>query len=279
VPDPFVLLAVVVVGVAYARGFRRLEARTGRRHVGRAVAFGVGLFVVLVMLSAPVEHASLERLWAHMIQHEVLVTVAAPLIILGNPLPALMWALPAESRRAVAPWWRKLSRSHARPSGWAKWAVTAFFVQTAVLWAWHAPDPYQGALRSEWVHSLEHATFLGSALFFWWAVIGARRRSLYGGAVAVNFAAALQGVVLGAFMTFAGRIWYPFYAKQIGGSLTALEDQQVAGVIMWGPGSTAYLVAAVILFMAWLGGEGEGEESGGPRRDVVARPLSEVPVS
>lgn len=269
-PEPLVLLSAVLVGFAYARGFRRLQARTGRRHVGRAVAFGAGLVVLVLALSVPVDEAALDRLWAHMVQHEVLVTVAAPLLILGNPLPALMWALPAGSRRVVAPWWRKLSRSHARPSGWAAWVVTAFLVQTAALWAWHAPDLYQGALRSEWVHSLQHASFLGTALFFWWAVIGARRRSLYGGAVLANFAASLQGVALGAFMTFAGRVWYPFYAERVGGSLTPLEDQQVAGVIMWGPGSIAYLVAAVILFMAWLGGDEPGPESG-PRSKVPAQ--------
>ncbi len=278
-PEPLVLVSVVLVALAYARGFRRLQARTGRRHAGRAVAFGAGLAVVVVMLSAPVEHAALERLWAHMVQHEVLVAVAAPLLILGNPLPALMWALPAESRRVVAPWWRKLSRSHARPTGWAVWATAAFLAQTLTFWAWHAPDPYQAALRSEWAHSLQHASFLGTALFFWWAVIGARRRSLYGGAVAANFAAALQGVALGAFMTFSGRLWYPFYAERVGGSLTPLEDQQVAGVIMWGPGSIPYLVAAVILFMAWLGGEGAGEESGGPSRPVPAQVPAEVRVT
>ena len=277
-PEPLVLLSAVLVGLAYARGFRRLQERTGRRHLGRALAFGAGLALVLVLMSAPVEHAALERLWAHMVQHEVMVTVAAPLLILGNPLPALLWALPTGSRRAVAPWWRKLSRSHARPAGWAAWATAAFVVQTFTLWAWHAPDPYQGALRSEWVHSLQHASFLGTALFFWWAVIGARRRSLYGGAVMANFAAALQGVVLGAFMTFAGRLWYPFYAESVSGSLTALEDQQVAGVIMWGPASIPYLVAAVVLFMAWLG-EDEPDEASSPRRKAVAPAPMEVPVT
>jgi len=280
VPEPVVLLSVVLVGVVYARGFRRLQQRTGRRHPGRALAFGAGLTVVIVLLSAPVEHAALERLWAHMVQHELLVTVAAPLIILGNPLPALMWALPAGYRKAVAPWWRKLSRSHVRPARWAAWAVVAFLLQILAFWAWHAPDLYQAALRSEWAHSFQHASFLGTALFFWWAVIGARRRSLYGGGVLANFAAALQGIALGAFMTFSGRVWYPFYAERVGGSLTALEDQQVAGVIMWGPGGIAYLVAAVILFMAWLGGDEAGEESGGPRRPAVpVRAPAEVPVT
>ena len=141
-PEPLVLLSVAVVGFAYVRGSRRLQERTGRRHLGRAAAFGAGLVLVLVLLSAPVEHAALERLWAHMVQHEVMVTVAAPLLILGNPLPALLWALPTGSRRAVAPWWRKLSRSHARPAGWAAWATAAFVVQTFTLWAWQAPYPY-----------------------------------------------------------------------------------------------------------------------------------------
>ncbi|MDQ3679936.1 MAG: cytochrome c oxidase assembly protein [Actinomycetota bacterium] len=277
-PEPLVLLSVVLVGCAYARGFRRLQARTGRRHVGRAVAFGAGLAVVLVTLSAPVEHRSLERLWVHMVQHEALVAGAAPLLILGNPLPALLWALPPGPRAVVAPWWRRLSRSHARPSGWVAWAAAAFGVQTVALWGWHAPDPYQAALRSEWLHSLQHASFLATALFFWWAVIGARRRSLYGGGVLVNFAAALQGVALGAYMTLSGRVWYPFYAARDGGSLTPLEDQQVAGVIMWGPGGAAYLVAAIVLFMAWLGGDEPGEESR-PRRDLPARVTAEAPAT
>lgn len=277
-PEPLVLVAVVLVGWAYARGSKRLQVRTGRRHAWRAAAFGAGLAGLVVLLSAPVEHAALDRLWAHMVQHEALVALVAPLIILGNPLPALMWALPSPARRAVAPWWRRLSRSHARPAGWAAWAVTAFAVQTVALWAWHAPDPYQGALRSEWLHGLQHASFLGTALFFWWAVIGARRRSLYGGAVLANFAAALQGVALGAFMTLSGRIWYPFYAERVGGGLTALEDQQVAGVIMWGPGGAAYLVAAIVLFMAWLGGE-EDREARRPFRDGPARVTIEAPVT
>lgn len=260
-PEPLVLISAVLVGMAYARGFRRLEERTGRRHVAQAVAFGAGLTVLVVALSVPVEDAALERLWAHMVQHEVLVTVVAPLLILGNPLPALLWALPAASRKRVAPWWRKLSRSHARPSGWAAWAIAAFCAQTLAMWAWHAPGPYQAALRSEWLHSLQHASFLGTALFFWWAVIGARRRSLYGGAVAANFAASLQGVVLGAFMTLAGHVWYPFYAERAAAGLTPLEDQQVAGVIMWGPGGATYFLAAIILFMAWIGGDEPDDES------------------
>ncbi len=249
-----ILVAVAVAGWAYMRGTRRLWARTGVARPWRAAAFAAGLVTLLLVLVTPLDEASEQRLWAHMVQHEVLVAVAAPLLILANPLPSLLWALSPGHRAAVAPWWRRVSRSHARPRGWAAWAVGALVLQTVAIWAWHAPDLYEAALHSELLHALQHASFLGTALFFWWAVLGARRRSLYGGGALVNFAAALQGVALGAFMTLAGRVWYPTYAAVEGGNLTPLEDQQVAGVIMWGPAGIAYLLAAVLLFAAWLGG-------------------------
>ena len=273
-----VLAGTALVGWAYARGTGRLWARTGVPHPWRAAAFAAGLLAVLLVLVTPLDHASQERLWAHMVQHEVLVTVAAPLLVLGNPLPALLWALGPELRTSVAPWWRRLSRSHARPRTWAAWAATALGLQTVALWAWHVPAPYQAALRSEWVHATQHASFLGTALFFWWSVLGARRRSLYGGAVLANFGAALQGVVLGAFMTLSGRVWYPWYAAREGGGMTALEDQQVAGVIMWGPGGAAYLVAAVLLFAAWIDG-GDGADDRAPRPEPQLRLAGEARVT
>ena len=266
-----VLAAVVLAGWAYARGTRRLWARTGVTHPWRAAAFSVGLAAVLLVLVTPLDQAGHERLWAHMVQHEVLVAVAAPLLILANPLPSMLWALSPATRAAVAPWWRRLSRNHASPRGWARWAAAALVLQTVAFWGWHAPDLYEAALRSDLLHALQHASFLGTALFFWWAVLGARRRSLYGGGVLVNFFAALQGVALGAFMTLSGRVWYPTYATFEGGGFTPLEDQQVAGVIMWGPAGAVYLLAAVLLFGAWLGGSDDeaGEAVGreqGPSR-------------
>ena len=158
------------------------------------------------------------------------------------------------------------------------WAATALGLQTLALWAWHAPAPYQAALRSEWLHAAQHGSFLGTALFFWWAVIGARRRSLYGGAVLANFAAALQGVILGAFMTLSGRVWYPWYAARWHGGMSPLEDQQVAGVIMWGPAGAAYLVAAVLLFAAWIGG-GAGADDRAPRNEPQLRLAGEARVT
>jgi putative membrane protein len=259
-----------VLGWAYLRGTRRVRSRTGKPHPWQAVAFFTALAALLLVLVTPIEHLAQERLWAHMVQHVILVGVVAPLAVLANPVPPLLWALPAGARRGASPLWRRVSRSHSRPEGWVAWAVVAIGVHAVSMWAWHAPAPYQAALRSEWLHSLQHATFLATATFFWWSVVGARRRSLYGPGVLAVFAAALQGTALGAFMTFAGRVWYPVYAQGAGAGLTPLEDQQVAGVIMWGPGGIVYLVAAVLLFAAWLGGN-EGVHTAGVR---VTNPAS-----
>ncbi len=220
---------------------------------GPAVAFATGLAAVVVVLATPLDHLAGERLWAHMVQHVVLVAVAAPLLVLGRPVPTLVWALPPAARASASRWSRRLARSHSHPAGWLVWATGALALHSVNHWAWHAPGPYEAALRSEWVHALEHAGFLGTGLLFWWAVLGARRRALYGAGVLITFFAALQGTALGAFMTMAATPWYPAYTRVTGTGLTPLEDQQVAGVIMWGPGGLVYALAAVLLFAAWIG--------------------------
>lgn len=246
-----------VAAWAYGRGLRRLWARAGAGRVtspGQAACFFAGLAAVVVVLVPPVEHLAGERLWGHMVQHVVLVAVAAPLIVLGNPLATLSWALPDGMRRPLSPGSRRLTRSLVSHHG--AWAAAALGAHTAALWAWHVPGPYEAALRSEALHVLEHASLFATALVFWWVVVGSRRRALYGPGVLVTFAAALQGSALGGLMTLAAEPWYPSYATRGGGGggggLTPLEDQQVAGVVMWGPCGAIYALAAVLLFAAWI---------------------------
>ena len=244
-------MAVVVVGWAYGRGLRRLWARAGAGRVTRpwrALCFGAGLATVVVALVPPLERLAGERLWAHMVQHVTLVAVAAPLLVLGNPMATLPWALPADWRGRVSPVGRRLSFGHATHYG--ALAGVAFGLHTLALWAWHVPGPHEAALRSEFLHALEHASLFATALFFWWVVVGSGRRSLYAPGVLVTFAAALQGSALGALMTLAASPWYPSYAG--GSGLTRLEDQQVAGVVMWGPCGAIYTLAGVLLFAAWI---------------------------
>ncbi len=222
---------------------------------GQAACIFAGLVALLAVLAPPLQHLAGERLWAHMVQHVVLVTVAAPLLVLGNPVAALFSALPEQSRRRFSSRRGILSRGLA--SHYSLWAAVALGAHTAALWAWHAPGPYEAALRSEPLHVLEHASLFATGLVFWWVVVGSRRRTLYGPGVLVSFAAALQSSALGALMTLAAKPWYPSYARGAigvasGSGLTALEDQQVAGVVMWGPCGLVYALAAVLLFSAWI---------------------------
>lgn len=245
------LVAVAAAAWVYALGLGRRSAGGRPFPVAEAALFAAGLATLIAVLAPPFEGLAERRLWAHMVQHVAVVAVAAPLLVLGNGSGALAAGLP--------PSWRRGWAETARPS-WlddparaTPVAAVALVVHTAVLWAWHVPAQYEAALQSPPVHALEHASLFVTALFFWQAVTGSRRRAESGGAVLVTFVAALQGSALGALMTLAGSPWYPTYAESAAGSgLSPLEDQQIAGVVMWGPCGAIYTLAGVLLFAAWI---------------------------
>ena len=147
-----------------------------------------------------------------------------------------------------------------------RWAATAIVVQTMVMWGWHAPVLYRAALHHPQIHALEHASFLASACLFWWAV-GAGSGRRHGGAVPAVFLAAFPGTVLGAAITLSSRPWYAEYPS--------LADQQMAGVVMWGFGGLAYVLAAAVLFGVWLA----GAERDAPGRPLVSGSASPIAAS
>lgn len=251
-----VVVNVAVVAWAYQRGLARLQTRGEGGPVNthaQAACFFAGLIVVLSVLATPFAHLAGERLWAHMVQHVAIVAVAAPLLVLGNPTSILLGGLPQAARRRLPSALPRLAQSHIRHHG--AWSALALAAHTAALWAWHVPGLYEAALSSEPLHVIEHFTLLATGVLFWSVVVGSRHRALYGAGVLVTFAAALQGAALGALMTLATTPWYPSYARAgagTGSGLTAIEDQQIAGVVMWGPCSLIYALAAVLLFAAWI---------------------------
>ena len=129
------------------------------------------------------------------------------------------------------------------------WAIHA-----AALWVWHAPALFQATLRSDLVHTAQHVSFLGSALLFWWALVhGPRGLMGYGAAVLYVFTTSVHSGVLGAFITFTGRLLYPAYAGTTAAwGLTPLEDQQLGGLIMWVPAGLVYVVAGLALCAGWM---------------------------
>jgi putative membrane protein len=252
--EPLVVVGLLLAGALYAIGLRRLWARDRGAGIRRweASAFATGWLATAFALMSPL-HALGDVLFsAHMTQHELLISVCAPLMVLGRPLIPFIWGLPQVWRRKLG----GLARSDAVSRGWHAVSMpsVAFSLHAIALWVWHLPGPYQSTLTSEFAHSLQHISFLGTALLFWWTIFKTRGSELgYGAAVFYLFATALQTGALGALLTFAPRLWYPAYAATTGPwGLTPLEDQQLGGLIMWIPGSVPYLVGGLYMFARWL---------------------------
>jgi cytochrome c oxidase assembly factor CtaG len=126
----------------------------------------------------------------------------------------------------------------------------AWCVHFVALWAWHVPRFFGAALESEGVHVLQHASFLASALFFWWAVFGRGARRPDGASMALVFSTMMHTSALGALLTFAPAPWYPHYVGTP--MLSPLEDQELGGLVMWVPGGVSYLVAGLWIVAGWL---------------------------
>jgi cytochrome c oxidase assembly factor CtaG len=253
--DPLVVSGLALSGWLYVRGVRRLWRGAGRGGGIRrweAWAYAGGWLALFVALVSPLHPLGEVLFSAHMTQHELLMLVAAPLVVLGRPVVAFLWAMPAGGARLVGGWsrgawfqraWRVLTNPLAA------WAIHA-----VALWVWHVPFLFQATLRSDLVHTLQHVSFLGSALLFWWALIhGPRGLMGYGVGVLYLFTTSIHSGVLGALITFARWVIYPAYNESTQSwGLTALEDQQLGGLIMWVPAGLVYIVAGLALCAGWM---------------------------
>ena len=244
-----IAIPLLVSAALYARGAIRL---TGKQTLPARdiVAFALGWLTVAIALLSPLHQLSEELFSAHMVQHELLMAIAAPLLVIGKPALVMVSALPRRARlrvgavvrtKRVRAAWRFMTRP-----------FDAWLLHGVAIWIWHLPVLFAAATRSDSVHALQHASFLGSALLFWWAMLHPRRRALRGMAVVYLFTTVVHTGVLGALMTFSRSPWYPGYASGAGSwGLTPLGDQQLAGLIMWIPASGVYLVAALAIIRRW----------------------------
>jgi cytochrome c oxidase assembly factor CtaG len=252
--DPWVIGLLLVSAALYAVGIARLWRRAGRGHgirTGQAACFAAGWTALAAAVVSPL-HALGERLFAaHMVEHVVLMMVGAPLVALARPLAAFLWALPPRWRAGVA------APFASRPVT-ALWRVAtsplaATLLQAAALWAWHAPRLFEAAVTDEAMHRLQHASFLVTALLFWWSLAGARTSQRCGAAVFYLFITALHSGLLGALLTLSPRPWYPQQSADAAAyGLTPLEDQQLGGLVMWVPAGLIYAGAALAFAGAWI---------------------------
>ncbi|MET3722611.1 cytochrome c oxidase assembly protein [Sphingomonas trueperi] len=252
--DPAITLPLLIAAVAFGRGWRRLHARStgGRARLERrGTWFTIGWLVLAGALVSPLHEAGERSFTAHMIEHELIMLMAAPLLVLAEPLATMLWAFPSAARRALGAPGTAIAPAYR----WASGAVVATLLQAAVLWIWHMPSLFDLALANEAWHAVQHLCFLVSALLFWTAMLG--RRGAGAGAAADRALAGLcllaTSIVtgaLGALMAFATSPWYAGYARLALApfGLSPAEDQQVAGLIMWVPGGLVHLGAALLLF-------------------------------
>jgi len=215
------------------------EARTG---AGRVAAFLGGLLVLFLALNGPLHDLSDRYLFsAHMVQHLLLTMAVPPLLLLGTP----PWLLRPVFRRAGLV---RAVRFVTRP-------LVAFAIYNVVFTGWHFPGAYNLALENHDVHIVQHLSFIGAALLMWWPIAGpAPEVPRAAGPVQVLyiFALGLPMSIVAAFITFSGRVVYPWYeaAPRVFG-LSALDDQRLGGLIMWVPGMLVFWIAMTVVFFRW----------------------------
>lgn len=254
--DPWIVVPLLAVHWLYGRGVARMWRRAGAgRGVSRmrVAAFLGGEAALVLAFVWPFDMLGETLFAAHMVQHMLLSVVAPPLLILGMPLSPVLWALPRHWRPKAAAVLRVPGLTHplailTRPS-------VAAMLQVVALWGWHAPGAFEAARFDDTVHAIEHASFLGTGLLFWWALIHSGRCGPMGHALAAfwTLVTVITGGLLGALITFAPNQLYASYgdAAALWG-MSALDDQQLAGLIMWVPAGLTHLAAGVLLVGSWL---------------------------
>jgi cytochrome c oxidase assembly factor CtaG len=278
--DPWLLIGLALTTGIYIRGWFALHRRDPRRwHVGQPTAFLGGLIAVFLALASPIESFSFLLLQVHMAQHLLLMMAAPPLLWLGDPLFPFLRGLPSPIRTYwVAPLFRSLSLR--RFFGRLTHPFAAGVIYVSATWLWHLPPLYDVALRSGGWHYVQHLTFLTAGLIFWYPVVRpypARPKWSRWLVLPYLFLADVQNTVLAAVLTFSDRVLYPYYAEvpRLGG-ISALDDQATAGVLMWVPGSLAFLAP-----LFWIGTQALfGRESGArrPRATISTTGRISLPV-
>lgn len=251
--DPLLVLATVAGAWLYVRGGRRLRATiAGARALPRwrIACFWGAIATTLIAIASPIDALAGALFGAHMFQHLLLTMLVPPLLVVSRPLLVMSMGMRPGVRRVA-----NTARVALTPPGRTglRWAVAALLVHAGTLWLWHVPVLYELALRNEALHLVEHATLLLGAVPFWWLVADARGAHANLGGVFAVFGGVLQSGALAGLLTFSGAAWYAAHAAAAPTwGLTGLEDQHLAGGLMWFPGGLAYFVGGSVLFLRWL---------------------------
>lgn len=261
--DPWIVTPLALAALVYASGYMRLrqQSRLGRRKLdSQAMIYATGWLSLTLALTSPL-HALGEHVFtAHMIEHEIIMAISAPLIVMARPSAVLLWGLPERMRRGIG----SLVKKPYFESGWGILAggAVATLLHGAAIWVWHVPALFDAAIDDVVLHRLQHLSFFSSALLFWWAMF---RRSQRGIAAWHIFLTMLHTSLLGALIALSPVVLYGAQTRfsELSG-MAPLEDQQLAGFVMWVPAGIVYAVVALMMLAQWIAGSG---------REAVHEPL------
>jgi len=249
------ILILVFTALVYLRGWLHLRSTASHVIAGwRAASLMIGLFSIWVAVASPVAALDMQLLTAHMVQHLLLMTLAPPLIWLGEPVMALSHGLPQRSVQwLIKPVFRwppaqQLGRALTQPA-------FCWLAATVALVGWHIPAAFILGMQSGAWHMVEHASFLATGLLFWWPVVhpwpSISRPDF--AIILYLFFATLPCDILSGFLVFCDRVVYPaYFSSSHPFGFSALGDQQCAGALMWTCVTIVYLVAGTILTMRLL---------------------------
>jgi putative membrane protein len=238
---PAVLL--LLLAAAYTIGTIRLAMRSDTNgSFWSKVGTSYFAFALLAFaLAGPLDYFSGDLFAMHMSQHLVIAMFAAPLLLVGRPMPAYIWALP-------------------------------LFIGT--LYGWHIPAAYNGSLENEWVHLIMHFTMFSTAVLFWWPIVGPppiRTQLNYPQRIVYLLLAVTPTALLAAIITLTKSVLYDFYLVAPGHfHWSTTEDQRVGGLLMWIPGNFVYLATMTVLFFKWFAEE-ERKTSSPRKRNPPAK--------
>jgi putative membrane protein len=250
--NPGVLFALATALVLYVRRWRAARAEAGPGAAGgwRLAAFAGGLGALFVALISPVDRLGEQLFLMHMVQHLLIVDLAAILLTLGL------------TKVILRPATRRIQRLETRAGALAH-PVTALVLYVTGMWLWHVPALYDAALEHPLLHALEHVTFAVIGLLYWWHVLSPirNRRRLGGlGPVAYMFCGKIGLGLLGVLLTFSPSVLYTFYEHQPHSwGLSPLQDQSLGGAVMALEQAVVMGVAMIWLFLRALG-EAERDE-------------------
>ncbi|WP_337268254.1 cytochrome c oxidase assembly protein [Oryzifoliimicrobium ureilyticus] len=248
--DVWILGPIAASGICYAAGLARLRRRSSIARVTSASVafFWCGWLGLVVALVSPIHEFGEHLFTAHMVEHEILMAVSAPLLALSRPMGIIVWAMP----RRVRHWLSRFLNLREARAGWDAMSrpSTATILHAAAIWIWHHPAFFDATVSSVLLHRLQHWSFFLSALVFWWAMIW---RSDYGMAAFDLLLTMLHTAILGALIALAPRVAYVHQTQDaVSWGLTPLEDQQLAGVVMWVPAGVVYAGVALFLLALWI---------------------------